>query len=697
MTTIQTVSLLSAGIAILCATWLLLREKAIIPIVSFGIGLLLFAGELVLGCLALEEVQPDAVLSLYRARLVVLAFAPGIWLTFALTYSRGDYRIFLKRWLPGIAALLVGVPLVALASPALLLHLDEGSLRLGLAGRLVYIAVVLGATAVLMNVERTFRASVGVMRWQLKFMTIGLATLFLTRIYTSTQMLVFSTVHPALDAYNAGALAVCCVLAALSITRSKRFMLDLYPSTTLIHRSLTVVVVGAYLLGVGVLANAVAKIGGVQSFPIHAFVLLLALVLLGLALFSDRVRLGAKSFVGRHLRRPVYDARKIWREFNERTATRTTEEELCRASVRWLSETFETLSVALWLVRRDGASLAFGASTSLDEAAARQFLDQADVAPALKVLKQSGKIVNMDESRDDAISRLRVLHPQKFHNGGQRICVPITSGGELLALMMLGDRVAGATFSVEEMDLIRCVGTQIGEDIVRLRLAEKLVEAKEIQAFQTMATFFVHDLKNTAWTLSLLVENLRKHFDDPAFREEAVKALSTSVGRMNDLIARIGSLREALRLNKEPADLNQMVSRVLKEFSEIKGVQIETDLRAVPAMAADVEQVQSVVRNLVLNAKEAMTNGHGNIRVTTEQQDGFAVLTVRDNGCGMSEEFLKKKLFRPFQTTKNKGIGIGMFQSKTIVEAHDGRMIVDSRQGAGTTIRVMLPTTGKDK
>jgi len=93
-----------------------------------------------------------------------------------------------------------------------------------------------------------------------------------------------------------------------------------------------------------------------------------------------------------------------------------------------------------------------------------------------------------------------------------------------------------------------------------------------------------------------------------------------------------------------------------------------------------------------LNAKEAVNAaGAGEVRLRTAQENGWILLSVADNGCGMSEEFLRRSLFRPFQTTKKSGLGIGMFHSKAIVEAHQGRIEVESKVGQGTTFRVLLP------
>jgi signal transduction histidine kinase len=97
-----------------------------------------------------------------------------------------------------------------------------------------------------------------------------------------------------------------------------------------------------------------------------------------------------------------------------------------------------------------------------------------------------------------------------------------------------------------------------------------------------------------------------------------------------------------------------------------------------------------VLTNLTLNATEASPNG-AEIRVTTNQINGWVIFAVSDHGCGMNADFVNHSLFRPFQTTKRNGLGIGMFQSKMIVEAHRGKIEVQSETGKGTTFRVFLP------
>jgi signal transduction histidine kinase len=122
----------------------------------------------------------------------------------------------------------------------------------------------------------------------------------------------------------------------------------------------------------------------------------------------------------------------------------------------------------------------------------------------------------------------------------------------------------------------------------------------------------------------------------------------------------------------------------------MRGVELVKDLHPLPRIVVDREQLQNVVTNLLLNAREAV-GSNGQIRVETNRREGRAVLSVADNGCGMTQDFLKDSLFRPFQTTKKKGLGIGMFQSKMIIEAHQGNIQVESEPGKGTKFGVFLP------
>ena len=278
----------------------------------------------------------------------------------------------------------------------------------------------------------------------------------------------------------------------------------------------------------------------------------------------------------------------------------------------------------------------------------------------------------------------------QFQKGGTRACVPLVAGGQVLGVITLADRVSGLRLSIEDFDLLKSVGDQVAASLLNAQLSQHLLETKQWEAFQTMSAFFVHDLKNTASTLSLMLQNLPTHFNDPAFRQDALRGISKTVTHINDLINRLSLLRAELTVRPIETDLNDLVGTALDGLDQAPDLQIVKDLKPLPRLLVDPSQILKVFTNLLLNARDAVGK-QGQIHIATTQRNGWAVLSVMDNGCGMSPEFLKRSLFRPFQTTKRQGIGIGMCQSKMIVDAHRGAIEVESEPGQGTTFRVLLP------
>jgi putative PEP-CTERM system histidine kinase len=365
--------------------------------------------------------------------------------------------------------------------------------------------------------------------------------------------------------------------------------------------------------------------------------------------------------------------------------------ELCRAAVKSVADIFQALSVTIWLVDDKKEKLTFAASTSLSETKGSGLkLQGTDAVEVIRYLQNHPEPVEINSSKANWAAALRRFHPDQFLTRGNRVCVPMIGGGEVIGLMTVGDRVGGVGFSLQDFDLLKCVGDQVAASLLNAQLSRKLYQAKELEAFQTMSAFFVHDLKNAASTLDLMLQNLPVHFGDPAFREDALRGISKTVGHINHLIGRLSLLRYDLKIRPLETDLNEVVSKALSGWQKPSDVDLVKDLHPLPKVFLDQDQIHKVVTNLVLNATEAVS-GKGQIRIETSQSNGWSVLAVADTGCGMSAEFLNGSLFRPFQTTKKSGLGIGMFQSKMIVEAHRGRIEVESEPGKGTTFRVFLP------
>jgi putative PEP-CTERM system histidine kinase len=287
---------------------------------------------------------------------------------------------------------------------------------------------------------------------------------------------------------------------------------------------------------------------------------------------------------------------------------------------------------------------------------------------------------------------LRRLNPATFTKGGNRLGVPLRAGEQVVGVLVLADRINAATYTVDERELLKCIADQTASALMNHRLASEVARAKELEAFRTMSVFFVHDLKNAAASLNLMVRNLPVHFNDPAFREDALRGIGNTARRIDEMIARLSALREQPKFMPAKADLNQIVSDALDKVDGMPIVQVTRELHQLPGVFVDREQIQSVVTNLVLNARDAI-GPEGRIQVRTESREGRVLLSVTDNGCGMNEAFVRNSLFRPFQSTKKKGLGIGLFQSRAIVQAHGGAIHVQTEEGRGTTFLVSLPVT----
>jgi putative PEP-CTERM system histidine kinase len=406
-------------------------------------------------------------------------------------------------------------------------------------------------------------------------------------------------------------------------------------------------------------------------------------------LLSNRVRQNIRRFVSRHFKRPQYDFRQIWMRFTQGTSSVLDQANLCTAAAKLISETFNVLSVTIWLFD-DHDRLTFAASTSRSEREVNDALPNlANLGSALAKIRELSKPFDLEKAKGDYAENLRQIASSQFRTGGNRICAPLWTGDCCVGVAILADRVGGVPYTLEELDLLKCMGDQVAVSLLNLRLTEEIMRGKELEAFQAMSAFFVHDLKNAASTLSLTLQNLPVHFDDPAFRQDALRGISETANRINQLVSRVAALRP-LEPKLAEVDLNLLVTDALRVLNGTPGISVAKEFHLQPKLKVDRDQFGSVITNLLLNARDAVQAG-GEIKIETNQRDDWAILSVADNGCGINAAFLKGSLFRPFQTTKKKGLGIGMFQSKMIVEAHRGKIQVDSEPGAGTTIRVMLP------
>ena len=699
----NTISFIAAFFSISLAAFVLYRDRHSFVHRIFAAGMIALAVEAVFTGICVNAIMPEDIIHWLRLRNFATAVLPGIWLLFSLSFSRANYKEFLSRWKWVTSAFFL-LPLATLiffsnsffASKPLLGPSFTWMIVIGWPGYVFHLFIIAGAVLILMNLERTLRDSTGRMRWQIKFMALGVGCIFAVRIYTSSQTMLFHALNLSLELVNDGALILGSVLIARSLLRTRILNVDFYLSQTFLYNSFTVLFVGVYLITVGLLTKLTLHFNGGQSISLRAFFVLLAIVGLSILLFSDRLRRQMKRFISRHFQRPMYDYRKGWAKFTRSTTSVTDMKDLCTVVVNMVSKTFDLLSVTIWMLDDSEKRVTLCVSTAFSGKKSHEIESvESTVTELVRIMRLKPLSIDFDYAEETLPKEFENFDEDFFDRARIRYCLPLVAGEKLLGLMTLSDRVGGDPLSVEDFDLLGTIADQVAASLLNLMLSERLREAREMEAFQTMSAFFVHDLKNLASKLSLTMQNLPNHFDNPEFRKDALQTMSQSLDKINLMSSRLTSLSQKLELNLVDNDINEVVTTTLLGLDGSLREKLIQELEPVPKVAIDFEQMQNVLVNLILNAHEA-AGDTGEIVISSGQRDSWIFLSVKDSGCGMSKEFIEESLFHPFQTTKNRGMGIGLYHSKTIVEAHKGKIEVESEEGKGSVFRVLLPVKTKD-
>jgi putative PEP-CTERM system histidine kinase len=268
--------------------------------------------------------------------------------------------------------------------------------------------------------------------------------------------------------------------------------------------------------------------------------------------------------------------------------------------------------------------------------------------------------------------------------------IPLFQAKLLTGFIALGELVVpDEQYRYEDYDLMKTIARQASIAIQHQRLSEELTEARSMEAVGNLATFVVHDLKNLAATVSLIVENAGEHLDNPEFQHDMLGSLRNTADKMLGLIGRLKNLGESELFHLRPCDLLSLVDRSARQMGS--GA---VTVSGVPAVAlVDEGELQKVILNLFLNGIEASQGESGVLA-----EVGFAgapYIRVTDRGCGMSPRFIRRDLFTPFRSTKQQGLGIGLYQCRQIIVAHGGRIEVASVEGDGTVFTVWLQAAGE--
>lgn len=277
------------------------------------------------------------------------------------------------------------------------------------------------------------------------------------------------------------------------------------------------------------------------------------------------------------------------------------------------------------------------------------------------------------------------------------MCAPLKTKNELLGAMAVESPMSGKDFTEADLELFSTFANEAALALENAFLTENLLESRELDSFNRITSIIIHDLKGSISALSLLLHNVEKNYDDPDFRADLMATIADTVKKTEGLVARLTSRPHLLELRSE--SVNPLLQRLVEKLNlrKLPEVELIEEYSELPKMMIDEKNMERVFLDLILNALEAMPNG-GKLTIVTKKTKKplAAVVEITDTGQGMTKEFINHNLFKPFRTTKRKGLGLALFSCKEIVSLHGGKIEVKSQPNRGTSFVVKLPILAID-
>ncbi|MEZ5708331.1 MAG: PEP-CTERM system histidine kinase PrsK [Blastomonas sp.] len=472
---------------------------------------------------------------------------------------------------------------------------------------------------------------------------------------------------------------------AMAATRSGGWKLQL--SRKVAIRSISLVAISGYLLLMIAIAQLLRMAGSdIASMAQTGLVIGMSIAALVL-IPSERFRAWFKVKVAKHFFRHRYDYRLEWMRFTDTIGRPGDGAAPFHERVIKAIADIADSPAGLLLTPNDNARLELQARFNWPTALVPA---RACTATTISWFQGGGRIIELDalrNGRDPGTDR-SAIPDWIVEETAAWVLVPLVHFDRLAGLVVLARPPISRTLDWEDFDLLRVAGRQVASYLAEARSQEALLETEQFDEFNRRFAFVMHDIKNLVSQLSLVARNAEKHADNPAFRADMIDTLQNSVGKMKTLIARLTRYTRADGDVTGPVDVERLVATVIGDKGLAERVHIQT-LQRVNAQA-NAAQLEQVIGHLLQNAIDA-SGPAGPVYVHIGRDAMNAQIEVVDQGCGMSAEFVRSKLFKPFISSKPDGFGIGAYEARSLVEAMHGRIDVESREGEGTRFLVELP------
>ncbi|WP_321392624.1 XrtA/PEP-CTERM system histidine kinase PrsK [Emcibacter sp.] len=548
---------------------------------------------------------------------------------------------------------------------------------------------------VLLLVENVYRSTAEENRWGIRYLCLALGTLYIFDFLLYADNILFTSIGPKL--YDARGLINFLVvpLIGISASRNPDWSLKVQISRKAAFHTITLIGSGAYLIGMSAAGYYLQNHGGKWGNLLQATFIVVASLALVAALSSGRFRSQVKVLLSKHLFRYKYDYRDEWLRFIGTISDTKHHYGLRERTIQAVADIMDSPGGGLWLREKPDAYV-MAAKWNYHPKMEGE-LDTHD--EFIRFIEQQEWVVNLDEVEDGNIKGANCPIPNWLLESPELwLVVPLLHHDRTVGFIILMRPRGSKDLNWESLDLLKIVGRQVGSYLAEQIAEQALAEAREFEAFNRKFAFVVHDIKNLASQLSLIVRNAEKHANNPEFQQDMLLTVRDSAEKMNNLLSRINVVQEPSReKDGGTSDLVVFLETVTVGYAK-RGTEIDFRKDADCLMVnADLESLDTVFMHLVQNAIDACDPGDLNIRIKLSSEDDYAIVKLSDNGCGMSEQFIRDELFRPFRSTKEKGYGIGAYESREIIKRMGGRLSVKSATDEGTTMTVYLKLASQNE
>jgi putative PEP-CTERM system histidine kinase len=536
----------------------------------------------------------------------------------------------------------------------------------------------------LVLVEQVYRSTRPEDRWAIKFLCLGLGGLFVYDIYLYANAALFSALDAQVWAARGYVVALVTPLIAVSAARNPEWSAPVGLSRSMAFHTASLLGAGIYLLLMASAGYYLRLFGGEWGDVVQTVFIFAAGMLLVLLLFSGTLRARLRVFLSKHFFSYRYDYREEWLNFTRTLTEGRPGEQLCERAVEALARLVESPGGALWMHEGDAGYL---------RASHWNWGDLQGTEPAgspfIHWLADKQWVVDLDEmkTRRDLYGDFDT--PAWFRQAEDAwLVVPLMLHDELLGFVVLKHSLGNVSFNWEVSDLLKVAARQAAAHLAQMRASNQLIVARQFESFNRTTTFVIHDLKNLVAQLSLLLSNAEKHKHNPEFQADMLDTVENAVARMNKVLAQLR--RSGGEAQAQSVALTDVLADAVASKQAFKlrpGVDLPT---ASLRVRAERERLTRAVGHLLQNALEA-TPPSGEVMLRAYEESGQAIIDITDTGSGMDDEFIRTRLFQPFDSTKGAGMGIGAYECRETIRALGGQLEVDSTLGRGTRFRISLP------